>query len=107
MHFCYCLITLFTLLLPLHIIYFLRLLSNNHKCIQTYYFPLLYKPVAQNVKMVMKNFLTRSSRLCDALVAVPVALWSLPLFCFTRESLSLYKHYLYNKYTLFVIFDYL
>jgi hypothetical protein len=29
---------LFTLLLPLHIIYFLYLLSTNHKCTQPYYF---------------------------------------------------------------------
>jgi hypothetical protein len=31
--------TLFTLLLPLHIILFLHLLSNNHKCTQPCYFP--------------------------------------------------------------------
>jgi hypothetical protein len=68
--------------LPLHIIYLRHLLSTNHKCTQPYHFPLLYKPVAQKVKMVIKNSLTRSSRLC----AVPVVLWSLPLFHFARES---------------------
>jgi hypothetical protein len=61
---------LLTTLLPyyysLHIILFMHLLSTNHKCIQPYYFPLLYKPAAQKVKMVMKNFLMRSSRLCAA-----------------------------------------
>jgi hypothetical protein len=30
---------IFTLLLPLHIIYFLHLLSTNHKCTQPCYFP--------------------------------------------------------------------
>jgi hypothetical protein len=38
------------------------------------------------VKMVMKNSLTRSSRLCATPVVVPVELWSLLLFYFTRES---------------------
>jgi hypothetical protein len=36
---------------PLHIICFLHLLSTNHKCVQPYYFPLLYKPAAQKKKM--------------------------------------------------------
>jgi hypothetical protein len=42
-------------------------------------FPLLLKPAAQNKKLDWKS-LTRSSRLRDALVAVPVELWSLSLF---------------------------
>jgi hypothetical protein len=92
---------------PLHIILFLHLLSINHKCIQPCYFPMLYKPTTQKVKMVMKNSLMRSSRLCAAPVAVPMELWSLPLFCFAREPLSLWRHYLYNKYTLFMTFGYL
>jgi hypothetical protein len=50
--FCYNLITLFTLLLPLHIIYFLHLLSTNHKCTQPCYFPLLHKPTAQKLKRI-------------------------------------------------------
>jgi hypothetical protein len=37
--------------------------------------------------MIMKNSSTRSYRLCVALVAVPVALWSLLLFFFARELL--------------------
>jgi hypothetical protein len=74
---------------PLHIILILHLLSTNYKRTQPCYFPLLYKPAAQKVKMVLKNSSTRSSRLCTAPIAVSVALWRLPLFCFTRESLSL------------------
>jgi hypothetical protein len=88
-HFYYNLITLFILFLHLHIIYFLHLLSTNYKCTQPFYFPILHKPVAQKVKMVMKNYLTRSSKLYAAPVAVSVVLWSLPLFCFARESFSL------------------
>ncbi len=84
----YNLITLFTLFYPLHIILFLHLLSTNHKCTQPCYFPLLYKHAAQKVKMDW-NSLTSSSRLCAASVAIPVELWSLPLFHFARESLSL------------------
>jgi hypothetical protein len=92
---------------PLRIILFLHLLSTNHKYTQACYFPLLYKPAAQKVKMIMKNSSMRSSRLCAALVTIPVELRSLLLFCFTRESLSLLRHYLCNKYTLFVPFGYL
>jgi hypothetical protein len=76
-------------------------------CTQPCFFSLLYKPNAQKVKMVMKSSSMRSSRLCAAPVVVPVVLWSLILFRFARESLSLWRHYLYNKYILFVIFGYL
>jgi hypothetical protein len=48
---------------PLHIIYFLHLLSTSDKCTQPCYFPLSNKPTAQKVKMDMKNSLTRSSRI--------------------------------------------
>jgi hypothetical protein len=75
MHFClqpYYFIYL--VIIPCIIILFLHLLSTNHKCIEPCYFPLLYKPAAQNVRMVMKNFLTRSSRLCAASVVVPLVL---------------------------------
>jgi hypothetical protein len=34
--------------------------------------------------MDMKNSSMRSSRLCAALVAIPVVLWSLLLFCFEK-----------------------
>jgi hypothetical protein len=82
-HFCLPFYTLFTLLLPLHVIYFLHLLSINHKCTQPCYFPLLLKPVAQ--KEVMDwNSSTRSSRLrvapgcpflwCDGVFRCPVPL---------------------------------
>jgi hypothetical protein len=74
------------LLLPCIIILFLHLLSTNHKYTQPYYFPLLYKPVAHKVKMIMKNSSMRTSRLSAAPVAIPVVLWSLPLSCSVRES---------------------
>jgi hypothetical protein len=77
----------FTLLIPFHINYFLHLMSINHKCTQPCYFPLLLKPAAQKEAMDW-NFLTRSSRLRVALVAVPVVLWSLPLFRSAESCLS-------------------
>jgi hypothetical protein len=46
----------------LHIIYFLHLLSTNHKCTQPCYVPLLLKPASQMAKMNW-NTSTRSSRL--------------------------------------------
>jgi hypothetical protein len=48
----------FTLLLSLHVIYFLHLLSTNHKCTQPCYFPLLLKPAAQKE---MKNWNSSTS----------------------------------------------
>jgi hypothetical protein len=86
-HFCLQPYTLFTLLLPLHIIYFLHLLGTNHKCTQPCYFPLLFKPAAQK-EMMDLNSLTRSSRLHVALVAVPMVLGSLSLFCSAESRLS-------------------
>jgi hypothetical protein len=65
-------------------LYFIYLLSSNHKCTQHCYFPLLLKLAAQK-EMMDWNSLTRSSRLCAALVVVLVVLWSLPLFRFARE----------------------
>jgi hypothetical protein len=76
------------LLLPLHIIYFLHLLSTNHKCTQPCYFPLLLKPAAPKEK-VDWNSSTRGSRLCVAPIAVPMVLWGLPLFHFAESYLSL------------------
>jgi hypothetical protein len=73
--------------ITLHIIYFLLLLSTNHKCTQPCYFPMLLKPAAQ--KEMDWNSLMRSSRLRVAPVAVPVVLWSLPLFRFAESRLSL------------------
>jgi hypothetical protein len=61
------------------------LLSTNHKCTQPCYFPLLLKPTAQKEKMDW-NSSTRSSMLRVALFAVPVVLWSLPLFHFVESS---------------------
>jgi hypothetical protein len=61
------------LVIPLYIIYFLHLLSINHKCTQPYYFPLLLKPATQK-EMMDWNSSTRSSRLRVAPVAVPVVL---------------------------------
>jgi hypothetical protein len=65
-HFCFQPYPVFTWLLPLHIIYFLHLLSTNHKCTQPCYFPLLLKPVAQK-EMKDWNSSMRSSRLRVAL----------------------------------------
>jgi hypothetical protein len=87
-HFCLQHYTLFTLILALHIIYIPHLLSTNHKCTQPCYFPLLLKPAAQKEK-VDWNSSTRSSRLRVIPVAVPVVLWSLPLFRFAESRLSL------------------
>jgi hypothetical protein len=79
--------TLFTLLLYLHIIYFPHLLSANHKCTQPCYFPLIPKPAAQK-EMMDWNSSTRSCRLRVATVAIPVVLWSLPMFRFAESHLS-------------------
>jgi hypothetical protein len=77
------LITPLPLLLYLAYHYFLHLLSTNHKCTQPCYFLMLYEHAAHKVKMDLKNFSMRSSRL-----ALPrlifCGLWSLPLFCFAR-----------------------
>jgi hypothetical protein len=80
-HFCLQSYALFSLILSWHIIYFLHLLSTNHKCTQPCYFSLLLKPAAQKEKMDY-NSLMRSSRLRVAPVTIPVVLWSLLLFCF-------------------------
>jgi hypothetical protein len=87
-HFCIHPYALFTLSLPLHIIYLLHLLSTNHNCTQPCYFPMLLKSAAQKEKMDM-NSLTKSYRLCVAPVVIPVVLWSLPLFCFVESHISL------------------
>jgi hypothetical protein len=71
--------TVLSLLLPRIIILFIHLLSTNHKCTQSCYFPLLLKPDDQKEKMDW-NSSTRSSRLRVALVAVYMELWSLSLF---------------------------
>jgi hypothetical protein len=67
--------TLFLLVITLHIIYFLHLLSADHKCTQPCYFLLLHKPAAQKEKMDW-NSSTKSSRLHIAPVAVPVVMES-------------------------------
>jgi hypothetical protein len=72
-------IRVLSLLLPCIIILFLHLLSTNHKCTQPCYFPQLLKPAAQKERMDW-NSSTMSSRLCVALVVIPMVLWSLPLF---------------------------
>jgi hypothetical protein len=78
---------IYLVIIPCIIILFLHLRSTNHKCTQPCCFPLLYKPTAQKVKMVMKNSLMMSSRLCPAPVDVPVVLWSLPMFHYERVIL--------------------
>jgi hypothetical protein len=81
-------ITVLSLFLPYIIILFLQLLSTNYKYTQPCYFPLLLKPPTQKEKMDW-NSSTRSYRLHVALVAVPVELWSLPLFHFVESHHSL------------------
>jgi hypothetical protein len=81
-------ITFLSLLLPCIIILSLHLLSTHHKCTQPCYFSLLLKHVAQKEKMDWNSSM-RSSRLRIAPVAVPVVLWSLPLFCFIESRHSL------------------
>jgi hypothetical protein len=83
-HFCLLPYALFTLLLPLHIIYLLHLLSTNYKCTQPCYFSLLLEPAAQKEKMGW-NSSTRSYRLRVAPIAVSVVLWSLLLFRFIES----------------------
>jgi hypothetical protein len=75
-------------ILPCIIILFLHMLSTNHKWTPPCYFSLLLKPAAQKEKMDW-NCSTRSSRLPVAPVAVPVELWSLPLFRFIESHHSL------------------
>jgi hypothetical protein len=87
-HFCLQPYTLFLLAITLHIIYFLHLLSINHKCTQPCYFPLPLKPAAQKERMDWNSSM-RSSRLRVTPVAVPVVLWSLSLFRFAEGRLSL------------------
>jgi hypothetical protein len=81
-------ITILSLLLPCIIILFLHLLSTNHKSTQPCYFPLLLKPAAQKEK-IDYNSSMRSSMLRVVLVAVPVELWSLPLFRFIESHHNL------------------
>jgi hypothetical protein len=82
--FAYHFITVLSLLLPCIIILFLHLLSTNHKCTQSCYFPLLLKPAAQKEK-IDGNSSMRSSRLRVAPVVIPVELWSLLLFYFIES----------------------
>jgi hypothetical protein len=81
-------ILVLSLLLPCIIILFLHLLNTNHKCTQPCYFPLLLKPAAQK-EMMDWNYSMRSSRLHVAPVAIPVELWSIPLFRFIESHHSL------------------
>jgi hypothetical protein len=80
--------TVLSLLLPCIIILFLHMLSNNDKCTQPCYFPLLLKPAVQKERMDW-NSLMRSSRLRVAPIVIPVVFWSLPLFYFVESCLSL------------------
>jgi hypothetical protein len=66
---------------------FPALAEYQHKCTQPCYFLLLLKPAAQK-EMMDWNASMRSSRLRVAPVAVPVVLWSLPLFGPTESRLS-------------------
>jgi hypothetical protein len=81
-------ITVLSLLLHSIITFFLHLLSTNDKCTQPCYFPLLPKAAAQKEKMDW-NSSTKGSRLRVASVAIPMELWSLPLFHFVESRHSL------------------
>jgi hypothetical protein len=87
-NFAYHFITVLSLLLPCIIILFMHMLNINHKCTQPCYFLLLLKPAAQKEKMVWNSSM-RSSRLRVAPIAVPMELWSLPLFRFVESRRSL------------------
>jgi hypothetical protein len=87
-NFAYYFITVLSLLLPCIIILFMHMLNINHKCTQPCYFLLLLKPAAQKEKIVWNSSM-RSSRLRVAPVAVPMELWSLPLFRFVESRRSL------------------
>jgi hypothetical protein len=86
--FAYHFITVLFLLLPCIIILFMHLLSTNHKCTQSCYFPLLLKPAAQKEKMDWNSSMG-SSRLRVAPVAITMELWSIPLFRFIENHHSL------------------
>jgi hypothetical protein len=72
-HFCLQSYALFLLAINLHIIYFLHLLSTNHKCTQPYYFLIPLKSAAQKEKRDW-TFLMKGSSLRVAPVAVPMVL---------------------------------
>jgi hypothetical protein len=86
--FAYHFITVLFLLLSCIIILFMHLLSTNHKCTQSCYFPLLLKPAAQKEKMDWNSSMG-SSRLRVAPVAITMELWSIPLFRFIENHHSL------------------
>jgi hypothetical protein len=64
------------LVIPLHINYFLHLLSTNHKCTQPCYFPMLLKPAAQKLKKIWDSSM-RSSRQAITPGRLPVEFWCL------------------------------
>jgi hypothetical protein len=76
-------------------------LSTNHKCTQPCYFHLLYKTVAQKVKIDWNSSM-RSPRMCAALIAVPKVFWSLPLFHSIRESSLVFRDIIYVIYILYL-----
>jgi hypothetical protein len=61
---------------PLQIIYFMHLLSTNHKCTQPCYFPLPLKPAAQKLKKIWSTSIWCSRR-AIAPGRLPVELWCL------------------------------
>jgi hypothetical protein len=96
-HFCLQPCTSFTLILPLHIIYFLHLLSTNHKCTQPCYFPPAVQTCYSEVEEDLEYFdmVFRASD-CPRWIACGVMV---PFHCNASESgrLSLlYRHYSIN-----------
>jgi hypothetical protein len=61
---------------PLHIIYFLHLLSTDHKCTQPSYFPLPLKPIAQKLKKIWSTSIWYFRQAID-LGRLSVVLWCL------------------------------
>jgi hypothetical protein len=75
----------------LHIIYFLHLLSTNHKCTQPCYFPLPLKPATQKLKKIW-NTLIWCSRRAITPGQFPVELWCLSTTMLPRAfDLVFYK----------------
>jgi hypothetical protein len=85
----------FTLVLYLTYHLFLHLLITNHKCTHPCYFHYLLKPTSQKMK-TDKNSSIRSSRLALPWL-LSYGLWCLPLFCFHKSHLSLWRYYLCNN----------
>jgi hypothetical protein len=66
---------------PLHINYFLHLLSTNHKCTQPCYFSMLLKLAAQKLKKIWDSSMRRSRR------AITIGRLLVKLWCLSAAML--------------------